>query len=166
MVDTQDLVLSKNFVKLDVEGPCRRQIVPERLLDHHSPPAGETGAAERCYNGGEERGWDLEVKQGCGDLAKPFCQLLVQIGVCEVPLEVGKPPREAVENFVFELFIRRLKVLPHCRYQMLFGPVVFRYPDDGALQLTCLLKSVERAERHLAGKVTGDAKNDQGVSRP
>ena len=168
VIDAQDLILGEHGPQVPVEPPGRREVVAERLLDHHPRAAGQAGLGQGGHDRGEKRRRDLQVEHRMRPSSEPLAKPLVGSRIGEVPLHVGQPAGQPAGGLhVDRVPVRRAGVdsLAGVPAQLVVGPAVHGDADHGAAQPPRPLEVVERAEGHLARQVAADAEDDQRPGR-
>ena len=166
VIDPVELRLVDVLMDLLVQGLGRLEVVSERLFDHDPRVLGKPGIGEALDHAPEQKGRDLEVEHGLGDLADRGRHLLEGRRVREVPRDVGEAGGEAIEDGLVDRRAAALDRFAGALLEVVDGPVVDSDADDRAIEQPALLEPVERVEGHHLGEVTGDPEDHEHVGGP
>ncbi len=164
VVDPQDLLLLQQAVQPLVQVPGRGGIVAEGLLDQDVGVPGEPCALQLADDIGEQGRRDLQVEQRTACSLEPLTEVLVELGVGEVPVQVVHAGRETLQRLLVNLLFDRLDGFAHRLPQLVYGPFLTGDPDDRTVQTVRGLQPVQSGKRHLVREVTGDAEYHQDVA--
>src|SRR5579875_3601119 len=163
VVDAQDLVLGQHLVQPVVEGAGGCQVVTERFLHGDPCAVQQARRGEVLDDRAEQRRRHLQVVQRPPAAADLRGEPGVQLAVCGIAVQVAQPPGEPPEHLLVERLAAAGDRVLGAPYQLLRGHLLARDADDPAPEQPAALQPVQRAERHLAGQVAGDAEDHQRV---
>jgi hypothetical protein len=163
VVDPIELRLVDVLVQLLGELARRLEVVTEGLLDDDARILGQPCVVEALDDAPEEERRDLEVEDGLLRTLDRLRDPFVRVRLAEVAVDVGEPLDEPVEDRRVELLAGRLDRRLRPVAQLVERPVVDGDADDRTVEQAAALEAVQRAERHHAREVAGDAEDDEDV---
>ncbi len=141
MVDPQDLVGVKGAAQRCIEGPRRREVVAEGLLDHETRSLVQPRARQRLGNSGEDRRGGGEVVDGAvGSLSEALFQRGEGGTVCVVAAHIAQAVTEAREDLAVDLTARLADGFFGALAQRGVVPVAPGDADDRLIDLAAALE--------------------------